>query len=172
MPQTKNISSMLLGGLIHRAATGFDGQAPRGALTLGGGFAGRSGIAEQTLLLGDLDAVAGAESLRAAGVASLLAAPLIVDARVRGAIFVGATRPGAYGEVDRSLLAAAARPFAAVATRAHFHQREAHVARALIRALQPAALPDLAGLRLASRYLPAERALGGDWFDVFPPLAA
>jgi sigma-B regulation protein RsbU (phosphoserine phosphatase) len=40
-------------------------------------------------------------------------------------------------------------------------------AAALQRSLLPDTLPQLNGLELAARYVPAEGALGGDWYDVF-----
>ncbi|MCW2602364.1 MAG: serine/threonine phosphatase [Pseudonocardiales bacterium] len=40
-------------------------------------------------------------------------------------------------------------------------------AAALQRSLMPDGLPQIDGLRLAARYVPAEGDLGGDWYDVF-----
>lgn len=41
-------------------------------------------------------------------------------------------------------------------------------AAALQRSLMPDGLPEIRGLQLAARYVPAEGDLGGDWYDVFP----
>src|SRR4029079_14776000 len=38
---------------------------------------------------------------------------------------------------------------------------------ALQRALFPADLPECPGLEFAARYAPADKSLGGDWYDVF-----
>jgi GAF domain-containing protein len=155
------------GRLLRRAARGLADQGAPAAFRIGEGFAGRMPTREQTISVYDLDAVDNANGLQSSGVRSLLAAPLIVDARVRGAIYVGAETAGAYGEQDRQLLAVAAERFAAAIARAGAHERDRLVARTLVAALQPARLPTIAGVRLAARYLPAERGLGGDWYDVF-----
>jgi len=155
------------GRLLRRAARGLAEEGAAAAFRLGEGFAGRVATRDQTISVHDLTAVESANGLQSSGVRSLLAAPLIVDARVRGAIYVGADSPGAYGEPDRQLLAVAAERFAAAIARAGSYERDRLVARTLVAALQPARLPEVAGVRLAARYLPAERGLGGDWYDVF-----
>jgi GAF domain-containing protein len=155
------------GRLLRRAARGLAAERPRDALRFGDGFAGRVGTLEQTVSVYDLQAFESADGLRAAGARSLLAAPLIVDGRVRGAVYIGAEQAGAYGEADRELLAVAADRFAAAIARVGEHERNRLVAQTLVSALQPARLPSVKGVRLAARYLPAERGLGGDWYDVF-----
>jgi GAF domain-containing protein len=157
------------GGLLRRVARGLVG-GEREPLQLGEGFAGRVGTGEQTLAISDLADAAeepGAGPLLAAGVRSLLAAPLIVDDRLRGAVYVGARTPGVFSELDRQLLAVSADRVAAVVVRAQRYERDRDVARTLVAALQPARLPEVPGVRFAGRYQPAERGLGGDWYDVF-----
>jgi phosphoserine phosphatase RsbU/P len=155
------------GRLQRRAARGLAVADSRAPLRLGEGFAGRVATAQQTISVHDLRGVENADGLQSSGVRSLLAAPLIVDARVRGALYVGADIPGAYGEQDRRLLADAAERFAGAIARASVYERDRLVARTLVTALQPARLPTVPGVRFAARYLPAERGLGGDWYDVF-----
>jgi serine phosphatase RsbU (regulator of sigma subunit) len=48
--------------------------------------------------------------------------------------------------------------------------REHAIAETLQRSLLPDALPQIPGLDLAVRYLPATEgaAVGGDWYDAFP----
>jgi GAF domain-containing protein len=157
------------GGLVRRVARGLPA-GERGPLRLGGGFAGRVGIGQQTLAIPDLAAASdepGAAPLLAAGVRSLLAAPLIVDRRLHGAVYVGAAAPGVFSELDRQLLAVSSERFAAVIVRAQRYEQDREVARTLMAALQPARLPEVPGVRFAGRYQPAERALGGDWYDAF-----
>ena len=157
------------GGLVRRVARGLPA-GERGALRLGEGFAGRIGTGQQTVAIADLAAAAdepGATPLLVAGVRSLLAAPLIVDNRLRGAVYVGAKAPRVFSELDRQLLAVSADRFASVIVRAQRYERDRDVARTLVAALQPARLPDVPGVRVAGRYQPAERGLGGDWYDVF-----
>jgi GAF domain-containing protein len=155
------------GGLRRRAARGLADDCSSEAFRLGEGFAGRVAAGEQTISVHDLDAVDNADGLQSSGARSLLAAPLIVDERLQGVVYVGAEVAGAYGELDRRLLALAADRFAAAIARADAYERDRLVARTLVAALQPARLPEVAGVRLAARYLPAERGLGGDWYDVF-----
>jgi GAF domain-containing protein len=156
------------GGLERRVERGLRGGA-QVALRLGEGFAGRVLTGQQTLALADLSATEepGAEPLIESGVRSLLAAPLIVDGRLRGAVYVGAAAPGVFSELDRQLLAVSADRFAAAIVRAQRYERDRSVAATLITALQPARMPELPGVRFASRYQPAERGLGGDWYDAF-----
>jgi len=156
------------GGLLRRVAHGFAGDE-RAALRLGEGFAGRVGTGRQAVLIPDLRQAgeAGAAALLASGVRSLLAAPLIVDHRLRGAVYVGAAAPGVFSELDRQLLAVSADRFAAVIVRTQRDERDRHVAQTLVAALQPARLPEAPGVRFAGRYQPAERGIGGDWYDAF-----
>jgi GAF domain-containing protein len=157
------------GRLLRRVSRGL-AAGERAPLQLGEGFAGRVGTGEQTLVISDLAEAAeepAAGPLLDAGVRSLLAAPLIVDDRLRGAVYVGASSPGVFSELDRQLLAVSADRFASVIVRAQRYQRDRDVARTLVAALQPARLPEVPGVRFAGRYQPADRGLGGDWYDVF-----
>jgi GAF domain-containing protein len=155
------------GTLRRRAARGLPADRSHKPLAIGAGFVGTIAAIEQAISVHDLGAVASPDGLLSSGARSLLAAPLIVDERLQGAVYVGADATGAYGEIDRQLLALAADRFAAAIARADAYERDALVARTLVAALQPSRLPDVAGVRLAARYLPAERGLGGDWYDVF-----
>jgi GAF domain-containing protein len=155
------------GTLRRRAARGLPADRSHKPLEIGAGFVGTIAAIEQAISVHDLGAVASPDGLLSSGARSLLAAPLIVDERLQGAVYVGADATGAYGEIDRQLLALAADRFAAAIARADAYERDALVARTLVAALQPSGLPDVAGVRLAARYLPAERGLGGDWYDVF-----
>jgi hypothetical protein len=157
------------GGLLRRASHGLaDGDGD--ALRLGEVFAGRTATGQQTVALPDLAEAAGVPGvapLRASGTRSLLAAPLIVDGRLRGAVYLGTAAPGVFSELDRQLLAVSAERFAAVIVRAQRDERDREVAQTLVSALQPARLPEVPGVRFAGRYQPAERGLGGDWYDAF-----
>ena len=54
--------------------------------------------------------------------------------------------------------------------RARVYEREHRIAETLQRSLLPDRLPQLPGLTVAARYLPAaaEAEVGGDWYDVIP----
>ena len=53
---------------------------------------------------------------------------------------------------------------------ARVYEREHRIAETLQRSLLPERLPQLPGLPVAARYLPAaaEAEVGGDWYDVLP----
>ena len=53
---------------------------------------------------------------------------------------------------------------------ARVYEREHHIAETLQRSLLPERLPDVPGLDIAARYIPAaaEAEVGGDWYDVIP----
>ena len=53
---------------------------------------------------------------------------------------------------------------------ARVYEREHRIAETLQRSLLPDRLPELPGLEVAARYLPAasEAEVGGDWYDVIP----
>jgi len=63
-----------------------------------------------------------------------------------------------------------ARRMAAGLANAETSARDHTVAETLQRAVLPATLPEIAGLELAVRYLPATDGIkvGGDWYDAFP----
>ena len=155
------------GELRRRAVHGRDELDAGVPLRLGAGFSADAGTAEQAIAIADAQSPEQDDELRATGMHSLLAAPLIADGRLLGAVYVGAWVPGAYSELDRQLLAVAADRFAAAITRAEIYERDHQTARTLVAALQPEQLPEVPGVRLVARYQPAERGLGGDWYDAF-----
>ncbi|HWF27138.1 MAG TPA: diguanylate phosphodiesterase, partial [Mycobacterium sp.] len=53
----------------------------------------------------------------------------------------------------------------AVQTRASSAERD--TTKMMQRSLLPDRLPQIAGLQFASRYVPGEGSVGGDWYDVF-----
>jgi len=95
--------------------------------------------------------------------------PLIARGRIMGLTVLyrlGGSRP--FSQVDlslaRDLVARAAVPI----DNARLYTRERASALALQHGLLPREIPDVPGLELAYRYVPAETAaeVGGDWFDV------
>ena len=105
--------------------------------------------------------------LREKGIRSLLGVPLLVEGRVIGVLHVGTLAFRDFTTEDKELLQLAAdRAAPAIENSRLFEQRR--VAEVLQRTLLPAELPSIAGLEVASRYVPAESSgLGGDWYDVF-----
>ena len=152
--------------LVARAARGLEEEVERGVrIPMGRGFAGR--IAEQArpVVLDDVkegDVIN--PLLREKGICSLMGVPLIADERVIGVLHVGSLEPRTFTPGEVGLLERVADRIALAADRARQHT----VAELLQRTLLPARLPEVPGLELAARYLPAadDTRVGGDWYDV------
>jgi GAF domain-containing protein/anti-sigma regulatory factor (Ser/Thr protein kinase) len=155
--------------LRARAAKGIEEEVEQGVtIPMGGGFAGRIASERRAIEIPDVDhANILNPILREKGIRSLLGVPLLVEGRVIGVLHVGSLTPREFTAGDLELLQLAAdRAAPAIENARLFEQRR--VAEALQRTLLPPELPTIAGLELASRYVPAEgTGLGGDWYDVF-----
>jgi sigma-B regulation protein RsbU (phosphoserine phosphatase) len=152
------------GRLERRASVGFD--VP-GHID-GEGFAGTILAEDRVFGVPDLVAVGlGASPLAEAGMGSALGAPLRVDGRPSGVIFVADPASRAWTELEMQLLHLAAERLGTSIDRARIADEQRDVADRLQRALEPTRLPRLHGLRLAGRYEPAEWRIGGDWYDAF-----
>ncbi|MFJ4953028.1 SpoIIE family protein phosphatase [Streptomyces sp. NPDC088760] len=109
--------------------------------------------------------------LARAGVHSYLAVPLAARGTVLG--FLGLTRardPRPFDEDDLAIATELASRAAVCIDNARTHQSVRNAAETLQRSLLPDHPPELPGLQVASRYLPAQVAyeIGGDWYDVLP----
>ena len=100
------------------------------------------------------------------GVSALLGTPLLNEGKLIGVLHVGTVSERRFSPEDAELLELAAGRLAG-AVRAHVLAGERDAAELLERSLRPSALPSFPDLELAARYIPAERAVGGDWYDVF-----
>jgi PAS domain S-box-containing protein len=102
---------------------------------------------------------------------SSIAAPLLGPGGVLGIIVLsrGATRPR-FTEADVQVVEELARRLAVGLVNTDVFAREHAIAETLQRALLPDTLPQVPGLDLAVRYLPATEGadVGGDWYDAFP----
>ncbi|MGW9048385.1 SpoIIE family protein phosphatase [Streptomyces lydicus] len=97
-------------------------------------------------------------------------APLRGRRRVIGvAVFLRRPDRPAFEPDDLLVAAQLATHTALGVDKAALYGREARMADALQRRMLPFSLPQLAGVRLATRYLPAAEAarVGGDWYDAF-----
>ena len=104
--------------------------------------------------------------LREKGLRSLLGVPLLVEGGVIGVMHIGTLTERKFGGEDVELLQSAG-DRAALAISSRLTERERGLADALQGSLIPR-LPELPGLGLGGRYLPAASAqLGGDWYDAF-----
>jgi PAS domain S-box-containing protein len=102
---------------------------------------------------------------------SALATPLVVGGRTLGVIVLGRgyARPRFAG-TDTEVVEEIARRLAIGLANADAFAREHAIAETLQRSILPDTLPQIRGLDLAVRYLPATQGanVGGDWYDAFP----
>ncbi|HEX8856871.1 MAG TPA: PAS domain-containing protein [Thermoleophilaceae bacterium] len=157
--------------LNQRVAVGIEEDAGAIRIPFGQGFAGRVAAEERTIAVED-DAhrqVVG-QLLRERKVRSLLGAPLIAHGEVVGVLDVGSLRPRKFTDEEVRLLELAADRAALAVSHARLYERERQIAETLQRSLLPEQLPDVGGVVLAARYLPAAGGadVGGDWYDAIP----
>jgi Stage II sporulation protein E (SpoIIE) len=102
---------------------------------------------------------------------SAIATPLPGPGGSLGVVFLarGAGR-APFAEGDEPVVEELGRRLAAGLVNTDVFAREHAIAETLQRSLLPEALPQVAGLDLAVRYLPASEGadVGGDWYDAFP----
>ncbi len=155
--------------LIPRAAKGLEEEVQRRVrIGVGKGFAGRVAGTRKALRISDLEhAEIVNPLLREKGLKSLLGVPLLVEGSVLGVLHVGSLEQREFTDDDVDLLSSAA-DRAALAIHGRLTERDRNLADAIQSSLIPI-LPDVLGVGLAGRYLPAAEAkLGGDWYDAFP----
>jgi Stage II sporulation protein E (SpoIIE)/PAS fold/GAF domain len=121
----------------------------------------------------DLDSGIGRARLlaaRAAGARSLMVVPLTARGVIMGLVVLyrlAGSKP--FTPADLSLARALVSRAAVAIDNARLYTRERASALALQHGLLPRRIPEVAGLELAYRYIPAQTAeVGGDWFDVIP----
>jgi anti-sigma regulatory factor (Ser/Thr protein kinase) len=157
--------------LAARAAKGLEEEVERGfRLPVGRGFAGRVAFTREPVVIENLEesAIQPVNPLFAEkGVRALLGVPLVVEAEVIGVLHVGTLTPREWHESDIELLQLVADRVALSIERSRL-MIQGQIAETLQRSLLPRKLPQVPGLRMAARYLPAadESAVGGDWYDV------
>ena len=101
---------------------------------------------------------------------ALIGVPLLAEDEVTGVLVAGAEPPREFGGEDLTLRRLAAERVGLAIAHARVYEREHRIAETLQRSLLPDRLPNLPGLEVAARYLPAaaEAEVGGDWYDVIP----
>ncbi len=127
-----------------------------------------------------------AESLAAghqAGLTSVLAAPLYARGELLGVMSLALSRltdrpDRNYDPPDRDLIGAIASRVAIAIDNAMLFETERQTALAFQKSLLPQVIPDLDGLEVAYRYVPAkpletqgqgiQTQVGGDWYDIIP----
>jgi phosphoserine phosphatase RsbU/P len=157
--------------LAARAAKGLEEEVERGfRLPVGRGFAGRVAFIREPVVIEDLeesDIQPVNPLFREKGVRSLLGVPLLVEGEVIGVLHVGSLTQREFHDSDIELLQVVAGRVALSIERSRL-MVQGQIAETLQRSLLPRRLPQVPGLRMAARYLPAtdESAVGGDWYDV------
>src|SRR5215210_496680 len=107
--------------------------------------------------------------LRNLGLKSYVVVPLVARGRTLGAItLVSAESRRRYGSAHLELVEELARRAALAVDNARLYRERSETARALQGSLLPSSLPDVPGVEVGLRYLPAGEAdVGGDFYDVF-----
>jgi serine phosphatase RsbU (regulator of sigma subunit) len=143
-----------------------------------------------TIAVTDLEAehypAPSAESMaaaRQAGLTSVVAAPLYARGELLGVMSLALSRltdreERHYVAQDRDLIGAIASRVAIAIDNAMLFETERQTALAFQKSLLPQAIPDLDGLEVACRYVPAkpletqgqgiQTQVGGDWYDIIP----
>jgi anti-sigma regulatory factor (Ser/Thr protein kinase)/putative methionine-R-sulfoxide reductase with GAF domain len=157
--------------LVARAAKGLEEEVEQGVrIPVGGGFAGRIAAERTPIFIADVDhAEVLNPILRDKGIRSLLGVPLIVDGKAVGVLHVGSLQPREFTNDHAALLQVVAQRAAPAIERARLYEaldREHRGAVTLQRSLLPESVPDIVGVDIAARYLPARDEVGGDWYDV------
>ena len=117
------------------------------------------------------------------GMISIVAAPLLARGELLGVMSLGLSRLSDreeqhYDAYDRDFLSAIASRVAIAIDNAMLFEEERRTALAFQKSLLPQSLPDLDGLAVACRYVPAkpleihgqgiQTQVGGDWYDIIP----
>ncbi|MFB8182531.1 SpoIIE family protein phosphatase [Streptomyces sp. NPDC055966] len=94
--------------------------------------------------------------------------PLTIRGRAVGCCVLSYNRPHTFTADERAVLTALAGLIAQALDRARMYDAQQHLAHGLQKALLPRALPAVAGLDIAARYLPASHGIevGGDFYDL------
>ena len=154
--------------LVARAAKGLEEEVERGVrVPVRQGFAGRIAATGHPVFIEDLDKAEVVNPLlRQKGLKSLLGVPLMVEGEVIGVLHVGSMKLRVFGPNDLEVLQRVG-DRAALSINGRLAEQDRGLADVLQRSLIPR-LPELPGLTLEARYLPAaEASLGGDWYDAF-----
>ncbi|MFI2646025.1 SpoIIE family protein phosphatase [Streptomyces sp. NPDC018610] len=111
----------------------------------------------------------GARRVLDSGVHSLITVPLRARGVVLGMVnFWRAAGSPRFEEEDVAVAEELGARAAVAIDNARRYTREHAMAVTLQRSLLPRDLPEQDALEVASRYLPAQSGVGGDWFDVIP----
>ena len=95
-------------------------------------------------------------------------APLLLGARVVGVLEVGRREAVPFDAEDLGLLQLASDRTALAVDHGRIFERERYIAETLQRSLLPTQMPEIPGIELQARFVPAGRGqhVGGDFYDV------
>ena len=146
-----------------------------------------------TIVVTDLDidpypapSAASMAAAHAAGLTSVVAAPLYARGELLGVMSLALSRltdreERNYDALDRDLIGAIASRVAIAIDNSMLFESERQTALAFQKSLLPQMIPDLDGLEVACRYVPAkpleaqgqgiQTQVGGDWYDIIPVAA-
>lgn len=157
------------GTALEPAASSGLGRRWRGAthVRIGSGFAGRVAAGREPVVVNEINEASVLNPiLREAGVKRLLGVPVLDGDRLLGVLHVGTFAARDFDPEDIERLEHAAADIAQRLVKRTAD--DAHLAALVLqRSLLPGAPPQIKGLDVAVRYLPAEGDLGGDWYDIF-----
>ncbi len=123
------------------------------------------------------------EACEEVGLTSVVAAPLLARGELLGVMSLALSRLSDreeqhYNAYDRDFLSAIASRVAIAIDNAMLFEEERRTALAFQKSLLPQSLPELDGLTVACRYVPAkpleihgqgiQTQVGGDWYDIIP----
>jgi phosphoserine phosphatase RsbU/P len=156
------------GQLIATAAVGLEEEVRQGVrIPVGRGFAGRIAAERRPVILDHVDHTTVLNPiLWAKGINSMVGVPMTARGKVIGVLHVGSLTHRRFTSYDTELLQLAA-DRAATAVQSMIDQADRVASTALQLSLVPSALPEVAGMEMAARYVPGRGVLGGDWYDVF-----
>ncbi|MFI6085466.1 SpoIIE family protein phosphatase [Streptomyces sp. NPDC051217] len=102
------------------------------------------------------------------GTAACAHLPMFASGRTIGSVLLGYSRPHSFPPDERAGLTSLAGVIAQALERARLYDTKNQVALGLQAALLPGALPEVPGIEVAARYIPATSGMdiGGDFYDL------
>jgi sigma-B regulation protein RsbU (phosphoserine phosphatase) len=154
--------------LVAAATSGLEEEVRQGVrIPVGQGFAGRIAAEARPVILDHVDHSNVLNPiLLEKGIRSLIGVPLLVNGTVIGVLHVGSVGRRVFTVDDAGLLQLAAER-AALAVQSLRSRDDRAAAAVLQQSLLPSELPTVPGTEIATRYVPGDGRVGGDWYDVF-----
>jgi serine phosphatase RsbU (regulator of sigma subunit) len=157
-----------LGMPVLRAAHGFEPGGDTATLLPGIGLAARVSEQRRAIALAEAEVSSQVRLTALREMGAVAGAPLLVGSLVIGVLEVGRREPAPFHDEDLALLQLAADRTALAVDHARVFERERYIAQTLQRSLLPARLPEIPGVELETRFVPAGEGqeVGGDFYDV------